>query len=580
MPTREQLESALINADRAGDVQAATMLANALKNGEYDKPSEQKEPQTKTNDSYGLNLAREGLQGLTFGFSDEAGAGLAALAASLTTDAKFSDAYADIIKNVRGEQNAFREENPIASAGAQLVGGIATGGAGLAKAASRLAPAGTGIARAAGVGAGVGAIEGGVAGAGFADEDKLEGAQIGAGTGLILGGIGAGIGGTFAKRSEFKDELANTFARDGQNTKLAKYMQDGAGKIKNDRLAKEVIRQGYDEGVVATIKGASKADKSKMKRMIQILERGRENERFRAVNAPSQVAGDSMAERVRYIERVNKLAGAKVRATAKALRGKDVNFRPAVDELLDDLDELGIKFDENTGAIDFTGSDFEALEGAENAIRRVLSRMRTGTAPDAYDVHRLKKYIDNNVEYGRSEGGAVGDAERVIKKLRTNMDAVLDGKFKAYDVANTTFSQTKKALDKFDGLSSLVDMESDNVNKTLGNLSRRIMSHAVSKGGVLDVIQEIDDVAAANGARFTDDIVTQALFADELNKVFGATARTSLAGEGEKVARAASQAASSSAVDMGITAVGQAYDSARGVNPEQAIRTMKALLNR
>jgi len=36
MPSRQQLESALIGADKAGDVQAATLLANALKSGQYD----------------------------------------------------------------------------------------------------------------------------------------------------------------------------------------------------------------------------------------------------------------------------------------------------------------------------------------------------------------------------------------------------------------------------------------------------------------------------------------------------------------------------------------------------------------
>lgn len=41
MPTRQQLESALINADKAGDVDAARTLAKAIKSGQY----EQQEPQ-------------------------------------------------------------------------------------------------------------------------------------------------------------------------------------------------------------------------------------------------------------------------------------------------------------------------------------------------------------------------------------------------------------------------------------------------------------------------------------------------------------------------------------------------------
>ena len=40
MPTREQLESALRNADAAGDASAAKQLANALKAGMFDQPTQ------------------------------------------------------------------------------------------------------------------------------------------------------------------------------------------------------------------------------------------------------------------------------------------------------------------------------------------------------------------------------------------------------------------------------------------------------------------------------------------------------------------------------------------------------------
>lgn len=44
MPTREQLETALINADKAGDTQAATQLANAIRAGQFDEPQPQEGP--------------------------------------------------------------------------------------------------------------------------------------------------------------------------------------------------------------------------------------------------------------------------------------------------------------------------------------------------------------------------------------------------------------------------------------------------------------------------------------------------------------------------------------------------------
>lgn len=43
MPSRQQLETALFNADKAGDVEAATMLATALKNNQFDAPNVQQD---------------------------------------------------------------------------------------------------------------------------------------------------------------------------------------------------------------------------------------------------------------------------------------------------------------------------------------------------------------------------------------------------------------------------------------------------------------------------------------------------------------------------------------------------------
>ena len=58
MPTRRELESALINADKAGDRNAARALANAIKG------MEQTVSQRGT-------IADSAVKGLTFGFADE-----------------------------------------------------------------------------------------------------------------------------------------------------------------------------------------------------------------------------------------------------------------------------------------------------------------------------------------------------------------------------------------------------------------------------------------------------------------------------------------------------------------------------
>ena len=60
MATKQQLENALINADRAGDVEAAKALANALKQGQYDRDAPAAEPVTPRNyPDYYENLTQQ-----------------------------------------------------------------------------------------------------------------------------------------------------------------------------------------------------------------------------------------------------------------------------------------------------------------------------------------------------------------------------------------------------------------------------------------------------------------------------------------------------------------------------------------
>lgn len=144
---------------------------------------------------YAGGLARQAAQGLTFGFADEAEAGLRSLGGA---------DYSEAVERIRGENQAFAEENPIASLAANVAGGVvpfvAGPGAALARAAvaapRMLGPTGN-VARSAGLGAGTGAV----AGAGAAEGDlgdraggAAAGAAFGAGAGAVAAPAAAGVG--------------------------------------------------------------------------------------------------------------------------------------------------------------------------------------------------------------------------------------------------------------------------------------------------------------------------------------------------------------------------------------------------
>ena len=129
-------------------------------------------------------------QGLTFGYSDELGAGLASAFMAPFSDETFGEVYARQIEEERGLIKAGQEKYPWLSMGAEIAGGIPTG-LGLWKAGTAILKNAPRFARL----MGLGAVEGGIYGSGIAEEGgRLEGAARGGGFGTFLGPIGAGIG--------------------------------------------------------------------------------------------------------------------------------------------------------------------------------------------------------------------------------------------------------------------------------------------------------------------------------------------------------------------------------------------------
>ena len=177
MATYDEVMQALRNADAAGDTAAATRLAeiaNRLRPQKVD---------------YGFGSAA--LQGLTFGFSDEMQA--------RAMEAAGQGTYEQNLASIQAAKQAYEQEFPYRSLGAEILGGIPTmalGGLGAVRglqAAQRVLPS-IRVPRqvgAAGGAAATGAVTGAITGAGTAQpEQRMEGARIGAQVGAVLGAGG------------------------------------------------------------------------------------------------------------------------------------------------------------------------------------------------------------------------------------------------------------------------------------------------------------------------------------------------------------------------------------------------------
>ena len=247
---------------------------------------------------------------------------------------------------------------------------------------------------------------------------------------------------------------------------------------------------------------------------------------------------------------------------------------------MNSLDEMGVTIDGNLKP-KFKGSDVEFNAGAKQAIAGMikrLSRGKPGVVPDAFELHRMKRLIDDMVTYGKSGEGIKGKTERILKDLRRDIDSSLDTNFPEYDRVNTQYADTIDALNSFQDVAGRkMDLSGGNADKAVGTLLRRLMSNAQSRVTLIDSVDKVDSINKKYGAVFDEDIQTLMLFADELDDVFGPVARTSLAGEvGKGVRKAAQVDVKGALADVAATGV----EKLRGVNQENRFKVLFDLLER
>lgn len=381
---------------------------------------------------------------------------------------------------------------------------------------------------------------------------------------------------------------------DQPQSKVLQALNAGGAKIAKDDIAIKAIDQGFDEGVIAAVKVASKADKADMVKMLDVFEKGKKNQLFAAKNRPTDVIGDRVLKTFNEVKKANRKAGTDIDIAAKSLKGLQVDSAPIGQKFLTDLADMGIGVSDDMKLI-FKGSDVEDLKNVERTLSTVFRRMTGDKAPDAYELHRMKRFIDEQVAYGKAGEGLTGKSEAVLKSLRRDIDSTLDNKFKSYDAANTMYSDTIQALDDIQTVAGKrMDLTGENANKALGTLMRRVLSNAQSRVNIVDAISSLDEVAkkypsqlAIEGTKKAGarpDLTQLILFADELDSRFKPVARGSFQGQIDQAinrgVRTAAGSPEAAATDAAAGLFSRGYNKIKGVNDENAFKAMRKLLKR
>lgn len=461
------------------------------------------------------------------------------------------------------------------------------------------------------VGAGAGALS--EAGRAVGEGDDIGEVVSRAGKGAVGGGaVGAVIPGAatlggkafrtatspFIDRAARKTEEKALLTQGAGDARIATKKLE-AGKVVTDQPAKEAVRQGIPEPDVALIKTSTGADRSKMSKMLDIREKGLTDKRYAATNRSTDVVGNTFVEQIaKPIEQLNREAGKKLDVVAQRLAGKPIDPSSAVTSLADDLGGIGVTINKRTGKLNFKNSAFEGLRSVQSDIQNVWNRaVRIAKTKDALQAHRAKTFIDQIVEYGAEGQGLKGKASTILKKFRHNIDSELDTKFKTYNQVNTTFSDTIQSMQK---MAEAIGKKSFRlgdkfVDANTGTAMRRIFSNTQSRSNILGMLEESQNLLKKYGVKFDEDIVSQASFADTIEKIFGSEAPTSLLGQFSKgletfgstgAIEGAAQLGSAGSEFMrgnlvrGTIKLGtQAAEALRGVNQENRIKALRSLLH-
>tara|TARA_R110000764_G_scaffold79341_2_gene158108 strand:- start:2988 stop:4910 length:1923 start_codon:yes stop_codon:yes gene_type:complete len=632
MPTKQQLETALFNADKAGDTSAAKQLANAIKSQKFDSGSFPGagfiEPALSVASAIPASIAsgvtglvagavggneaaasvqKEVQEDLTFEPKTEAGkeglqtlgdivkfggdvlnvplSGLTGLVELISSGFDVDKAAETVrstqqqgIKKELGEQAFEATGSPAVATLAELIPDIAMTAIGL-KGAPKVKQVGK--------------------------ELSAQAKQAGTLTAQELAPI-AEAGGQLVKdikrfQTPKTREIARQLKKGDINSDTAQRMLVDEG-IANPTVRQKLLgadlpqavkdtpvinasRQGFDDGFLDTVKkNTSNADKELLVKMTNISQARTKNPLLKAKTRPANVAGDVLLQKVNEIKSINRAAGKQIGASKKFLKGQQVPVAQIGDSFLTSLDDLKIAIKPD-GKLDFKDALISGA-GRRKAISDIFERMSRNKNPDALDLHELKQFIDDTVSYGKTVRGLGGKAENALKELRVNIKTSLDENFPKYAEANKAYSDTIQALDEIQRLAgSKTDLTSNSAAGQLGILARRITSNAQSRGQVLESVDQLEQVLkthagfggqkriAGKGGDPSPQLDVLMLYADELDRVVGNAATTSFTGAGEtaiKAARGPKEFVTEKAIE--------AARGIQGVSEENAFKTMREFL--
>lgn len=344
-------------------------------------------------------------------------------------------------------------------------------------------------------------------------------------------------------------------------------------------------RQGFDERVLRSIETANPETRKVHREMLKIMKTRFNDADYAAEFRASDPMGGAVFKRYKELNKLRQQAGSELNDISKTKLSKvAVDATDDVSSFYDGLKDLGVRFREKNGRITpvFDQMDDVNEAGAKRVLSKILPRLKESMT--GQQTHKLKKLIDSSVSYDGlpTQDVALPKAlESSLKKLRASLNTKIGENSKEYAAANAKFSQVIEPLSQMDKVfKSMLDLSSEQAVETgIGTkAARTLMSNNVTRGKMLDLLKQGDRVLSDNGVIFKDDLIKQAVFIDEMERMFGSEASASFTGSSKRAAEQASLEAAGSAMGVPLELIRSGIDAAKGVSRENAIKALEAVL--
>ena len=383
----------------------------------------------ETEDYKGFTPIRRVLQGATFGFGDEIQSGIAAATAkAMGAPESLGELYKESQESLKSERKAFSEQNPITSTLLEAGGGMATGGL-LGK--NIIQQGGKSLLRKGGELGLLGALEGGIYGAGVSEDDRLQGA----GKGALVGGIAApAIGMPLAKVADVAVPMVRNATRKIISTPRSQAEGLISDTVAREGLTPDEIIQAYTrQGDVGTL----------MDTTIGLKDLGR-YARDRGAQAP-RIAREVLENR--QLGAVDRMIDAAQVATGKSADDYVGIIRKISEQRGAQAGPLYTKaFDESVPSqkMKIMVENRPSLRSAWKKARRIAEDEGLKDVTPFQQYHYTKMALDRQIE-------------RAMKTSKTEARALMKIKNKFLNAMDEASPEYKQARDLYAGDSQLLD---------------------------------------------------------------------------------------------------------------------------